>query len=99
MMDDRFFERLREDARQLQFPLDPLMAARLGARIRARVAAQPTVSQLLAGWLRPLAATVAAVALAAVLSVSWIESSPDTASVDQIAANSAELSVGGLGAE
>ena len=96
MTDDTFFERLRHDARQLQFTVDDVTVVRLTARVRARVGAQPTVAQLLAGWLRPLAAVVAAAALAATLSLSWIESAPDNTTVDQIAANTTEISVDGM---
>jgi hypothetical protein len=97
MTDETFFERLRHDASQLQFTVDDVTAVRLAARVRARVGAQPTLSQMLAGWLRPLAAAVAAVTLAATLSLSWIDSTPDTgAAVDQIAANTTEISVDGM---
>ena len=96
MTDDPFFERLRHDARQLQLNLDEVTVVRLTARIRARVGAQPTVAQLLAGWLRPLAAVAAAIALAATLSLSWMERTPDNTAVDQIAANTTEISVDGM---
>lgn len=96
MTDDPFFERLRHDARQLQLSLDEVTVVRLTARIRARVGAQPTVAQLLAGWLRPLAAVVVAIALAATLSLSWMERTPDNTAVDQIAANTTEISVDGM---
>ena len=96
MTDDSFFERLRHDARQLQFTVDEVTVIRVTARVRARVRTQPTVAQLLAGWLRPFAAVVAAVALAATLSLSWIESAPDNTTVDQIAANTTEISVDGM---
>jgi hypothetical protein len=96
MTDDRFFQRLRDDARQLQFAPDEVTVVRLTARIRARVAAPPTVSQMLAGWLRPIAAAVAAVALASVLGLSWTEQTHDNASVDQIAANTTEIAVDGV---
>ena len=96
MTDDRFFECLRDDARQLQFTVDEVTVVRLTARIRARVVAQPTVAQMLAGWLRPVAATVAAVSLAAALGLSWTERTHDNASVDQIAANTTEIAVDGV---
>jgi hypothetical protein len=96
MTDDFFFERLRHDASQLQLTLDEVTAVRLSARIRARVGAQPTVAQMLAGWLRPLAAAVAGLALAAALSLAWFESTRDNTTVDQIAANTTEISVDGM---
>ncbi len=88
MTDDTFFERLRGDARHLQFTPDDVTVARLSARIRARLAgAQPTVAQLLAGWLRPLAAA---------LSVMTESRNHDNPTVDQIAANNTEISVDGV---
>lgn len=98
MNDETFFERLRNDARQLQHQPDDVTVTRLSARIRARLAAQPTVAQLLAGWLRPLAAVAAAIALAATLSITWETQNHDNPTVDQIAANTtaAEISFGGV---
>jgi hypothetical protein len=97
MNDETFFERLRHDASQLQFTVDEVTVVRLTARVRARVGAQPTVSQMLAGWLRPLAAVIGAIALAATLSLTWIESPPDNGTtIDQIAANTPEISVAGM---
>src|SRR5258708_3330169 len=96
MIDDPFFERLRHDARQLQLNLDDVAVVRLTARIRARLWAQPTVAQLLAGWMRPLATVVVAIALAATLSLSRMQRPPDNTTVDQIAANTTEISVDGM---
>jgi hypothetical protein len=96
MTDDTFFEHLRHDASQLQITLDEVTIVRLTARIRARVAAPPTVAQMLAGWLRPFAAVVAGLTLAAALSLAWVESTPDNTTVDQIAANTTEISVDGM---
>jgi hypothetical protein len=97
MNDEQFFERLRRDARQLQHEPDQMTLSRLTVRIRTRLAAQPSVSQLLAGWLRPLAAAIAVVALTAALSLTWFERQhDDTIAVDQIAANTTEISVDGV---
>lgn len=98
MTDDTFFERLRDDAQHLQYRPDDITVARLSARVRARLGAQPTVAQMLAGWLRPLAAVVAAIALAATLSVTWeMHAHENNPTVDQIATNThAEISVGGV---
>jgi len=70
--DDKFFERLRVDARPLRYQPDEVTLARIRARIRDRIGGgspQPTVALLLARWFRPLAATLAAISLAAVIGV------------------------------
>jgi hypothetical protein len=82
--DDKFFERLREDAQALRYqPADDVVWTRLAARINERVRPQPTVSSLLAGWFRPMAASLAALAVIAALSVPFIE---EPASVDAVVA-------------
>lgn len=73
MTDDRFFERLRDDAEPLRFEPGDFMQARIAARVRERIATQPGVAQLLARWFRPLGAALTAIALAATLSVAWAE--------------------------
>ena len=73
MNDDRFFERLRDDAARLRYEPDDIALTRLTARLRARIAAQPTVESFLARWFRPLAASLAVFALAATLGVQWYE--------------------------
>jgi len=96
MMDETFFEQLRHDAQHLQHLPDDVTVARLTARVRARLGAQPTVAQLLAGWLRPIAAVVAAIAITAALSVVTESRNHDNPTVDQIAANNTEISVDGV---
>ena len=100
MSDDRFFERLREDAAGLRYePQDSAIWARLSAHVRDRIArvAQPvTVAQLLTYWFRPMVTTLAAVALAATLGMQWFDSSHDTISVESaMASNNVEISVDG----
>ena len=73
MTDDRFFERLRDDAASLRYDAGDVMLTRLAARVRERVAAQPTVAGFLARWFRPLAASLSVLALAAMLGVQWYE--------------------------
>jgi negative regulator of sigma E activity len=75
MTDEKFFERLREDAAALRYEPDDLMRVRIAARVRARIAAQPapSVSQVLAAWFRPLAASLAALALAATIGLALME--------------------------
>lgn len=99
MSDDKFFDRIREAASALQYePEDPATWTRLQARIRDRIEnAPPSVTQMIAGWFRPLMASLAALALAVVLSVTWYEQSHEVAppSVDSLAQNSIDVSIAG----
>ncbi len=74
--DEKFFERLRVDARPLRRQPDEQTLARIRARIQERIAPKPTVVELLAAWFRPLAATAAAVALAAALGLTVVRYEP-----------------------
>lgn len=65
--DDKFFERLRGDAASLRYRADDATLARIRARIQDRVTPKPTLAELLASWFRPLAAGLAALALAAAI--------------------------------
>ena len=71
--DDKFFERLRADAGTLRHQPDEATLARIRARIHARIAPRPGVLELLAAWFRPLAATLTAIAIAAAIGVSSID--------------------------
>jgi len=96
MNDDRFFERLREEAPRLRYEPDELMLTRLAARVRERVAAQPTVESFLARWFRPLAASLTAIALAATIGVQWYESRQQTTTLEAaMSADPVEISVDG----
>jgi hypothetical protein len=96
MSDDRFFERLRENAQQLRYePQDDALWTRLPARIRARIEAPATVAQLLARWFRPVTASLAAVALAASLSIAYVERSQEATTLDQIASSDIGISIDG----
>lgn len=67
MSDDRFLERLRDDAAQLHYvPEDQAIWTRLVARVRERID-QPTVPDLIASWVRPLAASLAVLTMAALI--------------------------------
>lgn len=66
MSDDRFLERLRADAAPLRYEVDEVAAGRIAALIRARIQ-QPTVTEWIVSWFRPLVAGLAAVAAAAIL--------------------------------
>ncbi|HEX9162670.1 MAG TPA: hypothetical protein VF980_13275 [Thermoanaerobaculia bacterium] len=74
MSDDRFFDRLRRDTKPLRYEPDDVVFTRVKARIRARIE-QPSVSQFLASWFRPLAASLSALALAATIGFSLFERS------------------------
>jgi hypothetical protein len=96
MSNDRFFDRLRHEARKLRYePEDAALWTRLAARIRERIQLQPSVSQLLAGWFRPVAASLAALALASALSLALFERSRDNISAESMTSSSVEISVGG----
>lgn len=95
---DRFFERLREEARVLRFEPDEVMTSRIAARVRARVAAPaPTAAQFLARWFRPVTATFSAIALAAAIGLVLLEkTASQDASADSLAASSSiEISAAG----
>jgi hypothetical protein len=67
--DDEFFEKLRGDAASLRYRVDEATLARIRERIYERIAPAPTLTELLASWFRPLAATLATFALAAAISL------------------------------
>ena len=98
MSEDRFFDRLREDARPLRFEPDDFMMTRISARIRERIQTPPTASQVLARWFRPLAASLSALALAATVGIVWIDrntADPQPTVESLSATNTVEISAGG----
>lgn len=100
MSEDRFFDRVREDARPLRFEPDDFMLTRAAARIRERIQPPATASQVLARWFRPLAASLSALALAATVGIVWIDrtSTPDLQqpTVESLSAtNTIEITAGG----
>ncbi|HEX3066985.1 MAG TPA: hypothetical protein VHX14_00295 [Thermoanaerobaculia bacterium] len=99
MTDDTFLERLRDEARQLQFEPDDVMTSRIAARVRARVSEESAggVSLLLARWFRPVVASLAALSLAAILGVGWLELRPEPAAgLDAVSSSqTVDVSVGG----
>ena len=97
MSDDKFFERLRDDAQRLQYEPDDVMMSRLAARVRERVTAAPTAALFLARWFRPVAGALAALAVVATLGVQYYESShqqPPTLEA-AMSADPVEISVDG----
>jgi len=94
MSNDRFFERLRDEAQQLRYEADDVALTRMRARIRARLAA-PTVSELLANWMRPLTVSLSALALVATLGVAWYETHPTVTVESTIAQSNIEVEMAG----
>jgi len=72
MSDDRFLDRLRADARSLRYEAGPVAATRLAARIRSRLT-EPTISEFIAAWFRPLAASLSALALIAGIGIALLD--------------------------
>ena len=95
MSEDRFLERLSENARSLRFEPDDFMAMRIAARVRERVSAQATVAGVLARWFRPLAASLTALALAATLGVFWIDraGAAPNGTLESLASNSSPVEI------
>src|SRR5438045_1392977 len=87
--DEKFLERLRDDAQQLRYEADDAVLTRLAARVRERIGAQPSVAQVLAHWFRPIAVSLASLALVAILGVQWYERTHEPAATLE-AAMSAE---------
>jgi len=97
---DDFLERLRPEARQLRFEPDEMMATRIAARVRERIAAesQAGIALVLARWFRPVVVSLATLALVAALGVQWLEQSRDVpvTSLDALTSTqTVDISVGG----
>lgn len=97
MTEDRFFEKLREDAGQLRYAsTDGAIWTRLAAQIRERVHRQPNVAQMLARWFRPITVSFVALSLVAALGVTWVEEAHESASsVEAMASSSMEITLDG----
>jgi hypothetical protein len=97
---DDFLERLRPEARQLRFEPDEMMATRIAACVRERIAAesQAGIAQVLARWFRPVVVSLATLALVAALGVQWLEQSREVpvTSLDALTSTqTVDISVGG----
>src|SRR3954468_24616881 len=95
---DNFLDRLRDHARQLRYEPDEMMSARIAARVRERIAAesQAGIAQILARWFRPMVASLATLALVAILGIQWAEQPHDTTTLDSMASTqSVDIAVGG----
>ena len=96
MTSDKFYERLREDAARLRYePKDAFLWTRLSARIRERIHRPADVSQMLARWFRPIAASFLLLAVGAAVTVSWVERAQSTYAVESIASHPVEITVDG----
>jgi len=93
MTEDKFFERLRDDARPLRYEGDDFLSARIAARVREQITRPPTVAQLLAAWMRPLAASLAALVLTVTIGLTWTQRHQE--STDTIATNPIEIAMAG----
>ena len=96
MTEDRFLERLREDASRLRYaPRDPSTWTRLTARVREKINRPANVAQMLARWFRPIAASLVMLAIAASGTVTWLERDQSTYAVETIASHPVEITVDG----
>ena len=93
MTEDKFFERLRNDARSLRYEGDDFLSTRIAAGVRERIMRPPTVTQFLAAWARPVAASLAALVLSVTLSLTWTQRHQD--SNDTIASNPIDIAMAG----
>lgn len=93
MTDDKFFERLRDDARPLRYEGDDFLSTRIAARVRERITRQQTVAQLLVAWMRPLAASVAALVLSVTISLTWAHRHQEP--TDSLTSNPIEIAMAG----
>lgn len=94
MSEDRFIERLRDEAQQLRYEPDDVAVTRMSARIRARIAA-PTVSEMLANWLRPLTVSLSAIAFVSALGIAWYETHPQVTVESQMAQSNIDVEMAG----
>ena len=93
--DDKFFARLRADARPLRQQPDAATLARIRTRIHAHIAGQrerPTIAQLLTAWFRPLVTAAITVALAATIGIFALDRTDTSASLGNSAV---EVTMGG----
>ena len=95
MTEDKFFERLRDDARSLRYEGDDFLSVRLAARVRERIARPATVSQLLAAWARPVAASLAALVLSVTLGLTWSQRRQESTDTTIASSNPIEIAMAG----
>lgn len=90
MSDDKFLDQLRTDARQLQYEMDAVAQTRLRARVRSRLSDQSAI-HFIAAWMRPLVASLGALALVASIGLAIFERD-QTVSISE----PVEVSMGGV---
>jgi hypothetical protein len=96
MTDEKFFERLRDDAARLRYePKDAFAWTRLAARIREGIRRPVDLPQMLARWFRPIAASFLLLAAGAAVTVSWVERAQSAYAVESIASHPVEITVDG----
>ncbi|MBV9496860.1 MAG: hypothetical protein JOZ54_21640 [Acidobacteria bacterium] len=97
MTDDSFFDRLRRDAASLRYDGGAAMRTRIAARVRERIAAPPTVTQLLAQWFRPLTASLVALGLVTGMGLAYVvNNTPQPQDeVLTLSSNATEMAVAG----
>lgn len=93
MSEDRFFEKLREEARPLRYEADDFVTTRVAARVRERITTQPSVAGVLARWFRPLAASMAAAALAATIGIVWMDRATTPTAAESLASSNAPVEI------
>jgi hypothetical protein len=93
MTEDKFFERLRDDARPLRYEGDAFLSTRIAAGVRERIMRPVTVAQLLAAWMRPLAASLAALVLTVTIGLTWSQRHQE--STETIGSNPIEIAMAG----
>lgn len=72
MNDDEFFDRLRGEARKLRFDGAPGAHERIRAGVRAGIDRGESLTEVLLGWFRPLAAGLSALTLVAAAAI-WMQ--------------------------
>lgn len=95
MSDDRFFERLRDEAQKLRYEADDVAVTRLRARVRARIARPLTVADLLARWVRPIAFALGTLAIVGSLGIYYVESHETLSLETAVTRTSTEVQMAG----
>ena len=91
MTDEEFLDSLKKDARNLRYePVDPFVLERIRARIADRLEPRVSALDLLAGWSKGIAASLAAAALALTMGFYTLSR---TEPVDILGEAAAELAV------